>query len=160
MILSWTVVVVPRNDRKSLCKYGIEPKILIEEYLGNANETAKEVEVYCFNGIPKIIKKVHNDIPNKLSMYDENLNNIDLKFLDKEFLVDIPLDEISKQTIDLSINLSKDFKFVRCDWLIFDNKIYFNELTFTPNSGLTRFDKKWNEKLGSWINLEGSRHGF
>ena len=45
------------------------------------------------------------------------------------------------------------FNFVRIDWLVFNNKLYFNELTFTPYSGFMRFDKKWNLKLGSWINL-------
>ena len=139
---------------------GIEPKIIIEKYLGSNDKLAQEIEVFCFNGKPKIIKKVHNDVTDKLTMYDENLNYINLKFKDKEFLFEEKADKLINQTIDLSINLSKNFCFVRCDWLIFENRIYFNELTFTPNSGLIPFDKKWNLKLGSWINLERSRHGL
>ena len=140
--------------------HSIKPKIIIEEFLGNSKETAQEIEVYCFNGIPKIIKKVHNDIPDKLTMYDENFNYIDFKFLEKEFLVKEKADDYINQTFDLSIRLSEKFSFVRCDYLIFQNKIYFNEMTFTPNSGLIKFDKKWNKKLGSWLNLEGDKNGF
>ena len=123
-------------------------------------------------------------------MYDENFNCIDLKFLEKEFLVDTPIDELTKQTIDLSMKLcitnpspqpstqynrcisftqlepslvqlypargegvSETFSFVRIDWLIYQNKIYFNEMTFTPNSGFIPFDRNWNKKLGNWIKL-------
>ena len=31
--------------------------------------------------------------------------------------------------------LSKEFKLVRIDWMIYNNKIYFEEMTFTPLSG-------------------------
>ena len=121
-------------------------------------------------------------------MYDENFNCIDLKFLEKEFLVDTPIDELTKQTIDLSMKLcitnpspqpstqynrcisftqlepslvqlypsrgeGVPFNFVRVDWLVFNNKLYFNELTFTPYSGFIKFDKKWNLKIGSWMNI-------
>ena len=124
------------------------------------NETAREIEVYCFNGEAKIIKKVHNDLPDKLTMYDENLNCMDFKFLDKEFLVEEKADDKINQTFVLSKQLAKDFNFVRIDWIIYRNKIYFNEMTFTPNSGFIPFEKRWNKKLGSWIDLEGSRHEF
>ena len=63
----------------------------------------------------------------------------------------ISMKEISR----LSEELSKDFSFVRCDYLVFNNKLYFNELTFSPYSGFMRFDKKWNLKLGSYIRIEG-----
>ena len=86
-------------------------------------------------------------------MFDENFNFIDLKFLNKEFLVKEKADDYINQTFVLSEQLSKGFNFVRIDWLIFQNKIYFNEMTFSPNSGLIPFNKKWNKKLGSWIEL-------
>ena len=66
-----------------------------------------------------------------------------------------PADKILKQSIDLSKKLSKDFRFVRVDWMIHEGKLYFEELTFTPYSGFSAFDKKWNLKMGNWINLEG-----
>ncbi len=128
----------------------IKPKILIEELF----DDFQELEINCFNGKPKIIKKVHNDIPNKLSMYDENLNSINLRFLEKEFLVNESADDTIKQTIDLSKKLAKTFYFVRIDWMIKKNKIYFNEVTFTPNSGLIAFDKSWNLKLGKLIKIK------
>ena len=52
---------------------------------------------------------------------------------------------------NLSKGLSKDFNFVRVDWLIYNNRLYFNELTFTPYSGFIKFDKKWNRRLGDMM---------
>ena len=36
---------------------GIAPKIIIEEFIGSEKETNKEIEVYCFNNKPKIVKQ-------------------------------------------------------------------------------------------------------
>ena len=132
----------------------INPRIIIETFLGNKRETAQEIEVFCFNSKSKIIKYVYNDIPDKISMYDENLNNIDFKFLDKEILVEKKANDLINQAFLLSEQLTKGFSFARVDWLVFNKKLYFNEMTFTPNSGMIRFDKKWNKQLGDWINLE------
>lgn len=43
---------------------------------------------------------------------------------------------------------------MRVDWLIFENKFYFNELTFTPFSGFCHLDTKWNKKLGNLLMIE------
>ena len=54
--------------------------------------------------------------------------------------------------------LAKDFKFVRIDWMIYQNKLYFGEMTFTPNSGFIFFTENHNElqiKLGKMLNVKG-----
>ncbi len=40
-----------------------------------------------------------------------------------------------KEAMQLSEILSKGFKFVRVDWMVYNNKLYFGEMTFTPFSG-------------------------
>lgn len=40
-----------------------------------------------------------------------------------------------KEAMALSAKLAKDFKFVRVDWMIHNNQLYFCEMTFTPFSG-------------------------
>ena len=135
---------------------GIEPKILIEPLLTDEiNTPPREIEVYCFNGNPKIFVSVRYGENREICSYDENFNIIDLVFHndEKNIIKQEKADCLIKQTFDLSIRLSKGFSFVRCDWLIFNNKLYFNELTFNPYSGFMRFDKKWNLKLGNYINL-------
>ena len=139
---------------------GIKPQIIIEEFLGNDTEIAKELELYCFEGKVKVIKKIHNNPAEKISMLDENFSNLDFTFLEKEILFEDKVDLILKKAVALSEKLSEKFHFARLDWIIFKNKLYFNEITFTPYSGFIVFDKKWNSKLGKLINIERQKNGL
>ncbi len=137
---------------------GIQPKILIEPLLrDDINTSPREIEVYCFNGVPKIFVNVKYKEKREICYYDENLNFIDLLFHPdgNNKIIKEKTDDLLYRTIDLSSRLSKDFSFVRVDWLIYKNQLYFNELTFTPYSGFIKFDKNWNLKLGSWIKQKG-----
>ena len=132
----------------------IQPKIIIEALLRDEiNISAREIEVYCFNGQPKIFLNVKYDTRREITCYNEDFSIIDLVLHPdgKNIIKNEKADDLLNQTFVLSKQLSKDFNFVRCDWLVYKNKLYFNELTFTPYSGFIEFDKKWNEKLGNWI---------
>ena len=62
-------------------------------------------------------------------------------------------DENLEHACELSKEFSKDFNFVRVDFMIYQNKIYFAELTFIPYSGFHDFGKVWNKKLSNYLNL-------
>lgn len=128
----------------------IKPKIIIEKFLGAENETVREIEVYCFNGKPLNLIVLYGD--DTETIYDENLNITNKLFLSNEKIRQLSADEIIKQTIELSKKLSEDFDFVRVDWMIYQNKLYFEELTFTPYSGFHKFkSKKSNIDYGKYI---------
>ena len=251
---------------------GIEPKIIIDPLMRDEiNTPPREIEVYCFNGVPKIYVNVRYTDKREITVYNEDFSISDLILHPdgKNLIINEKADDIIYQTFDLSIKLAhgeqkqspnlcggrsiavnnavvprindkkicnvcddnnstplpsplpsgegetdkksnrtksetgeinennllnplgdeavvgrnsfpstsgrgdrgegitlakeshpKAFPFVRIDWLVYKNKLYFNELTFTPYSGFIEFDKKWNLKLGSWIVLEGGRHEF
>ena len=134
---------------------GIEPKILIEPLMrDNIDKSCQEIQVYCFNGQPKLIIKLHNE--KEITIYDENLeiskNNLGFE----ERKINIEADDLIKQSFVLSKQLSKDFIFVRTDWMIYQNKLYFEELTFTPYSGFNGFKQhKTKIKFGELIKIEG-----
>lgn len=134
----------------------IIPKIIIEPLMqDNENSKPVEIEIYCFNGKPKIFQKIIYSEPRAVNVYDENYNNLNLKFLPDYVLMNEPADENIKHAVELSKVLAKDFKLVRVDWLIFNNHIYFNEMTFTPFSGFFNFEpKEWNIKLGKLLKLK------
>ena len=55
---------------------------------------------------------------------------------------------------NLAKELSKGFSYVRVDFYLINNEIYFGELTFTPDSGIFIFnDKKIDEEWGKLIHL-------
>ena len=130
---------------------GIEPKILIEEFIPESSV----IEIYCFNEIPEIIAYIKNTNDSKISVYRNDFSYCDLvlKKEDKEHITKIPVDKFLKQAVDLSKKLSKGFIFVRVDFIVYQNKLYFEELTFTPYSGFSDFGNKWEMKLGEFIKI-------
>ncbi len=133
----------------------IEPKILIEPILAdNINEKPHEIEIYCFNGVPEIFQKIRYSEPREVSIFDKEYKHINLKFLPSYKLVQEEADENLRLAAELSKELCRGFKLVRIDWLINQNRLYFNEMTYTPFSGFYKFnDEKWNKKLGNMLDL-------
>ncbi len=134
---------------------GIKPKILIEPLMrDNINCKNAQIQVYCFNGVVKYIIKIYD---NKVTIWDENLNFTDDILGFNEEKINLNADELIYQTFDLSVKLltNSNFKFVRVDWMIYKNKPYFEELTFTPYSGfLKTVNQKTNQKLGNLLCLD------
>ncbi len=134
----------------------IKPQIIIEELLlEDVNSKPQEIEIYCFNGIPQIFQKIKYDENAEVSVFNNKYENINLKFLNSYILKKEAADDKLKQAVSLSEKLSKDFKLVRVDWLLYKDQLYFNEMTFTPFSGHYFFeDNSWNYKLGDMLNLK------
>ena len=133
----------------------ITPKLLIEPLLrDDKNEKPQEIEVYCFNGEVKVFQKIKYTFPREVSVFDNNFNHINLKFMPEYSLIQEDIDDNLKLSVELSKKLAEGFKLARVDWLIYHDKIYFNEITFTPFSGFYNFeDKKWDIKLGEMLDL-------
>ena len=110
---------------------------------------------YCFNGVPYITLLINTTNETKTYIYDKTLTLINKKFFNN-IETDYSLaDNLINQSFVLSKKLSKDFNFVRVDWMIYKNKLYFEELTFTPYSGLNNeLNLEFNEKMGNLLDLE------
>ena len=132
----------------------IKPKILIEPLMrDDVNKLPVRINVFCFNSVPEIIIKFHDD--NFISVWDKNFNLLKNTFCFTEENINSEIDYNIKQSIDFSIELSKDFNFVRVDWMIYQNKLYFEELTFTPYSGFMKFkDRNKALEFGKLIKLK------
>ena len=132
----------------------IKNRILIEKYMEDETGELRDYKFYCFNGKPKWYAIFSNRFTNKI---------IDTYDIDGNYLADcknggkgvkttgrINLDLNTKnELIELSKKLSKIFSFVRVDFYIVNNKIYFGELTFTDGAGsdpiypLEKYDKEF-----------------
>ncbi len=139
----------------------INPKIIIEALMFDDNiNYNNEIEVWCFNGKPKIIQNVHYNIDKCCYYYtfDENFNSINFKIAGQNEFCEPKIDDNFKKAVELSKILAADFKFVRVDWLIYNNNLYFGEMTFTPYSGYIFFNENHYElqhKFGRLLNLKG-----
>lgn len=134
----------------------IPPKIIAEEYIEN-EKGLKDYSIFCFNGKPtQVWVDLYCGTPNYLrSVYDMDWNPLPLKCTwpdGGELLSERPKSfETMKEFAAL---LSQDFAFVRVDFYDVNGKLYMGEMTFTPMSGLGRFEPaQWNRELGKLLIL-------
>ncbi|MBE6453852.1 MAG: hypothetical protein E7017_03075 [Alphaproteobacteria bacterium] len=133
----------------------IKPKIIIEQFLSdNECDELRDYKITCFNGVPEFIwidECRYSD--HKRNLYDLNWNQLNYKINSKYTTFPSPpkpfcLDKI----ISLAKILSEGFSYVRVDFYLVNNKIYFGEMTFTSSSGTEdvlpqSFDKYLASKL-------------
>lgn len=132
-------------------------KIIAEEYLEDELNvgTLMDYKVMCFNGKPKLIQ-VHKGRfkEHTQDFYDLNWNLLPITQglpMSKE---PIKRPVVLEEMLRLSSILSEGIPFLRVDWYIVQNRLYFGEMTFFDASGFDDFDQdKYNYLLGDWIVL-------
>lgn len=120
----------------------IEPKFFIERVL--KDKIADSLMVYmirCINSEPISIGVKYKDIQNS---YDLKWNLV----LPPKLPFSIPKPEELQILLNVSQRLSKPFEFVRLDYFITTEGIYFSEFTFVPNAGLPVFSEEMEYSLG------------
>jgi len=134
----------------------VKPKILIEKYMTNSeNKELMDYKLFCFNGKVKMILVCSNRSVNlNKTFFDTDWNFIDL------IEGNHPNDKLIKkpkhlsEMIEMAEKIAINKKFVRVDFYEIDEKMYFGEITFYPNSGYEVFEPKDYElKLGELIEL-------
>ena len=140
----------------------VKPCILAEQYLTDGqSEQLKDYKFYCFNGEPRFLylsEGLDNHETGHISFL--TLNWEKMPFHRNDFM---EFDSLPQQPVNLDLMirfsriLSSSHPFVRVDFYEVNGKLFFGELTFYPGSGFTVFEpSKYDEILGSWINLSQS----
>lgn len=101
----------------------------------------EDYKIYCFNGEPKYIMvcvgRETGKRP-KFYFFDSEWNlariNPDSKKAPQNFTMEKP--KCLDRVLNYAKTLSTPFPFVRVDFYIVKEKIYFGELTFTPAGGM------------------------
>ena len=122
----------------------IIPKIIAEEYLIDDDGNIKDYKFYCFNGkiaFLSIEQKKQAGVHVR-DYYDTEFNASPVKFYDD---VKTPAKVFTKplnfeKMVDVASLLSRGYPHVRVDLYNVGGRIYFGELTFSPECGFTR----WN----------------
>ena len=115
------------------------PKIVVEEYLKpERGVQPDDYKLYCFNGEPKFILLCTGREFGRPKFYFFNEKwelariNRDSKAAPEGFTYPNCLDKL----LESAKTLSAPFKFVRADFYVVNDKVYFGELTFTPDAGM------------------------
>lgn len=131
----------------------IPKKIICEKFLSGKTEgkLPDDFKVYCFNGIPKyiLVCEGRNEGRPKFYFFDTNwqLQKINKDSINAPENWSLEKPKNLDKLLSYSKILSEDFKFVRVDFYIVDNSIYFGELTFSPSGGFDVHRMKSTDKL-------------
>ena len=134
----------------------IKPKILIEKYMqdGNTNQL-NDYKLMCFNGKVKCSFVCSNRNSKEglcVNFYDRDWNPMPFERHYPKNNIEFSKPKQYANMVRLAEKLAKDIPFVRVDFYIINDKVYFGEMTFFPGSGMEEFNPvKWDYILGSWI---------
>lgn len=132
-------------------------RVIAEKYMSEDDEELTDYKFMCFNGVCKCIftcKGRYSKDGLKVTFYDTKWNIMPFERHYKSLKEPEKKPDRLDEMIRLAEILSKDIPFVRVDFYIINNEIFFGEMTFYPGSGFEEFTPfTWDEILGSWIEL-------
>lgn len=133
---------------------GIRPLIIAEKYLQPENQKSSltDYKFHCFNGVPYLCQVIADRSNGEtIDFYNnewEHMAIIRPPYRNAEKKMEKP--ENHDLMIRLASELSMGFQYVRVDLYEHAGKIYFGEMTFTPASGMMKFEPdEWDYKLGA-----------
>ena len=115
----------------------IKHKIIIEKYIDDNNLHLKDYKISCFSGRPNFIwiDSEKNSVKRR-NLYDLNWNQLPYKVNPTYSTFPSPKKpKYLKKILRLASILSNNFAYVRVDFYIIHDKIYFDEMTFTSFNG-------------------------
>ena len=141
--------------------YDVQPKVYVEEYLKEAEDSPDDYDVFCFHGEPKFIyvKTAHFDNGINMEGYPVSFYDIDWKYMDakyKDFLsrADLERPPHLGEMLEISRKLSKGFPFVRVDFFENSRKLYVAEFSFAPWAGLRPYEPEaLDYEMGKWLDI-------
>ena len=133
----------------------VKHRILAEKYITDDGDELKDYKIFNFNGEPRIIEVDFDRFKDhKRHLYTPDWKRIDATFI---YRWDDTIIEKPKQLamlIDYAKKLSKGHPFIRTDFYIVNEKVYFGELTFYHDNGFGKINPyEFDFEMGNWIKL-------
>ena len=133
----------------------ITPRIVCEELLGDGIKVPRDYKLFCFDGEPELIMvDVDRFEDHRQFFYDKKWNRVNLK---SGYKVaegpDLAKPQCLSELLQVARKMSTGIPFVRSDFYIIDNMIYFGEMTFYHGAGLQHlYPKDAEMKYADMIN--------
>ena len=136
----------------------VKPRVIAEQYMSDQGKDLADYKVHCFNGEAKVVLVCAGRFSAggiTEDFYDCEWNHLDIK---RPKIPNAGTEQKKPEQLSemlrLAEQLAQGIPFVRVDFYIVDNKVYFGEMTFFPASGFTPFvPEKWDLTLGGWLSL-------
>ena len=140
----------------------IEPRILAEEFIGDDPRPDLYCvpflyyKFYCLNGVPHFVRlgRIDEQERSFYAFADSDYRPLPGLFR-KHAPMPLPPCSPNFEAMDRAArDLARDFPFVRIDFIETGGAVYFNEMTFTPTSGLLPWlTERQDRDYGALLNL-------
>lgn len=130
----------------------IPPRIVCEKFIAPQDKRGLiDVKTYCFRGEARFLNICYTEKGKEYSgLFDLNGQSLGAK--DDSCRMEVPDVQHISKAVSLSEQLAKPFDFVRVDFYLADEKIYFSELTFHSGGGIVPVKPDaLNLRLGSYF---------
>ena len=128
----------------------IKRKIIAEIFVENSNGDLYDYKAYCFDGrVESIAFLSGKDLKKRrIAFFDTKWNKLNYTDTYPQFEIEIPKPKNLDLIIKICEKLSKGFSFVRIDFYVLnDGSMKFGEFTFTPFSGMIRFNPPIQDRI-------------
>lgn len=134
----------------------VRPRILAEKYLIDDLQTMHgslvDYKVHCFNGVPTYIQAIGNRDyrahTGSQTIFDFEWEEQIWSFGDyPRYKTKLQKPLVLKELYNLSELLCNGYPYVRLDFYIVENKIFFGEITFIPLSGYYKYNEDWKKEI-------------
>ncbi len=144
------------KECKEIQYKNVKSKLICERYMEDSSGELRDYKFFCFEGKVKFIQVDNGRFSNHTQdMYDIDWNKINLNFGYRASNLSEERPKKLLEMIKISENLSRDLPFARIDLYYVDNRIYFGEITFTPQNGLKSFKPvKADKDIANMIKLD------
>lgn len=133
-------------------------KIIAEQFLQSDAGGLTDYKIHCFNGVPKFILVCKDRFTESGLTEDFYTTDWEHMAVKRPKIPNAVAPSAKPEKLDemlsLAAKLSENIPFLRVDFYIVDNKIYFSELTFFPASGFEKYEpEEWDKIFGDWLVL-------
>ena len=133
-------------------------RIIAEKYMEDEKlHELRDYKFFCFNGNVRMFKVDYDRFTEHHANYYTPTGEL-LPFGEaafppkKEKRLKLPAN--LEHMVEMAELLSNGIPFLRVDFYVVNNCIYFGELTFFPATGMGKWtEEEWDKKLGDWIIL-------
>lgn len=116
----------------------IQPKIIVEDYISDKDGKTNDYKFFCFDGHVEFVQIDYDRYTSHTrNFYTKEEKQIGMEWAYSTNTKRNSLPKNFKKMIAIAEQLSANFSHVRVDLYSTDNDIYFGELTFTPENGIS-----------------------
>ena len=140
------------KESREIVYKDIEPRILIEEFIDDGNgATPNDYKLFVFGGsVEHIQADVSRFDHHKQLLYSPAWKKLDVRYVSDDITGDVERPPHLREMIEAAETLGRDWDFIRADFYDTAGRLYFGEITLTPNEGCVRFrPREFDDYLGS-----------